>query len=66
MIRAEMGDLPLRPPPGALGVLHCRPTDPPDLVDLQTGHLANGLIFSKRLGFGRRRLCSEPHQKRNF
>ena len=62
MIRAEMGDLPLGPPAGALGVLHCRPADLPDLLDLQTGHLANGLIFSKRLGFGLRRLCSEPHQ----
>ena len=61
-----MGDLPLGPPPGALGVLHCRPTDLPDLVDLQTGDLADVSKFSKRLGFGRRSLCSEPHQKRNF
>ena len=66
MIRAEMGDLPLGPPPGALGVLHCRPTDLPDLVDLQTGDLADVSKFSKRLGISGRRLCSEPHQECYF
>ena len=53
-------------PLGALGGLDSSPTHDPDSVDPQTCDLADVSKFSKRLGFGRRRLCSEPHQKRNF